>query len=90
MLSPNFPSHYDNNHECIYSIETEAGKGVRLSARSFRLREGDTLKVRAPLPRDAVPPSPGRSARPSTPLDAGTRVSMRHPARTRFPVYPRV
>ncbi|XP_036084876.1 CUB and sushi domain-containing protein 1 isoform X1 [Rousettus aegyptiacus] len=45
LLSPNFPSHYDNNHECIYSIETEAGKGVRLSARSFRLREGDTLKV---------------------------------------------
>ncbi|XP_019508240.1 PREDICTED: CUB and sushi domain-containing protein 1 [Hipposideros armiger] len=45
LLSPNFPSNYDNNHECIYKIETEAGKGIRLRARSFRLFEGDTLKV---------------------------------------------
>lgn len=45
LLSPNFPSNYDNNHECIYKIETEAGKGIRLRARSFQLLEGDTLKV---------------------------------------------
>lgn len=46
LLSPNFPSNYDDHHECIYSVETEAGKGVRLWARSFQLAEGDTLKVR--------------------------------------------
>ncbi|NP_444401.2 CUB and sushi domain-containing protein 1 precursor [Mus musculus] len=45
LLSPNFPSHYDNNHECIYKIETEAGKGIHLRARTFQLFEGDTLKV---------------------------------------------
>lgn len=45
LLSPNFPSNYDNNHECIYRIETEAGKGVQLRAHSFQLYEGDTLKV---------------------------------------------
>ncbi|XP_075853394.1 CUB and sushi domain-containing protein 1 isoform X2 [Microcebus murinus] len=45
LLSPNFPSNYDNNHECIYRIETEAGKGVHLRARSFQLFEGDILKV---------------------------------------------
>ncbi|XP_025249248.1 CUB and sushi domain-containing protein 1 [Theropithecus gelada] len=45
LLSPNFPSNYDNNHECIYKIETEAGKGIHLRARSFQLFEGDTLKV---------------------------------------------
>lgn len=46
LLSPNFPSNYDNNHECIYKIETEAGKGIHLRARSFQLLEGDILKVR--------------------------------------------
>ncbi|KAF3825613.1 hypothetical protein GH733_005595, partial [Mirounga leonina] len=45
LLSPNFPSNYDNNHECIYKIETEAGKGIHLGARSFQLLEGDVLKV---------------------------------------------
>uniref|UniRef100_A0A5G2R948 CUB and Sushi multiple domains 1 n=1 Tax=Sus scrofa TaxID=9823 RepID=A0A5G2R948_PIG len=45
LLSPNFPSNYDNNHECIYRIETEAGKGIHLRARSFQLFEGDVLKV---------------------------------------------
>nr|XP_055205502.1 CUB and sushi domain-containing protein 1 isoform X1 [Gorilla gorilla gorilla] len=45
LLSPNFPSNYDNNHECIYKIETEAGKGIHLRARSFQLSEGDTVKV---------------------------------------------
>lgn len=49
LLSPNFPSNYDNNHECIYKIETEPGQGVQLRARSFQLCEGDTLKVRAAL-----------------------------------------
>ncbi|KAI4529740.1 hypothetical protein MG293_020418, partial [Ovis ammon polii] len=45
LLSPNFPSNYDNNHECIYQIETEAGKGIHLRAQSFQLFEGDILKV---------------------------------------------
>uniref|UniRef100_A0A8C8Z1I0 CUB and Sushi multiple domains 1 n=1 Tax=Prolemur simus TaxID=1328070 RepID=A0A8C8Z1I0_PROSS len=45
LLSPNFPSNYDNNHECIYRIETETGKGIHLQARSFQLFEGDILKV---------------------------------------------
>ncbi|XP_070454474.1 CUB and sushi domain-containing protein 1 isoform X2 [Equus przewalskii] len=45
LLSPNFPSNYDNNHECIYKIETEAGKGIHLRARNFQLSEGDVLKV---------------------------------------------
>lgn len=55
LLSPNFPSNYDNHHECIYSIETEAGKGIRLWARTFQLQEGDTLRVKAP-PDPAPPP----------------------------------
>lgn len=46
LLSPNFPSNYDNNHECIYKIEAEAGKGIHLRARNFQLSEGDVLKVR--------------------------------------------
>ncbi|XP_066403389.1 CUB and sushi domain-containing protein 1 [Molothrus aeneus] len=45
LLSPNFPSNYDNNHECIYKIETEAGKGIHLRARTFQLHEGDIVKV---------------------------------------------
>lgn len=61
LLSPNFPSNYDNHHECIYSIETEAGKGIRLWARTFQLQEGDTLRVKAPP--DMAPP-PGWGALP--------------------------
>ncbi|XP_045432188.1 CUB and sushi domain-containing protein 1 isoform X1 [Pipistrellus kuhlii] len=45
LLSPNFPSNYDNHHECIYSIETEAGQGIRLWARTFELQAGDSLRV---------------------------------------------
>lgn len=45
LLSPNFPSNYDNNHECIYRITTERGKGIRLKAESFTLQDGDYLKV---------------------------------------------
>uniref|UniRef100_A0A3Q3NCL8 CUB and Sushi multiple domains 1 n=1 Tax=Mastacembelus armatus TaxID=205130 RepID=A0A3Q3NCL8_9TELE len=45
LLSPNFPSNYDNNHECIYCITTEKGKGIRLKAESFSLQDGDYLKV---------------------------------------------
>ncbi|KAM4592287.1 CUB and sushi domain-containing protein 1-like [Odontesthes bonariensis] len=45
LLSPNFPSNYDNNHECIYRITTEKGKGIRLKAESFSLQDGDYLKV---------------------------------------------
>lgn len=45
LLSPNFPSNYDNNHECIYSITTEKGKGIGLKPESFLLQDGDNLKV---------------------------------------------
>ncbi|XP_075454326.1 CUB and sushi domain-containing protein 1 [Ascaphus truei] len=45
LLSPNFPSNYENNHECIYKIDTQAGKGIHLRARTFQLYEGDILKV---------------------------------------------
>uniref|UniRef100_A0AAX7U1R5 CUB and Sushi multiple domains 1 n=1 Tax=Astatotilapia calliptera TaxID=8154 RepID=A0AAX7U1R5_ASTCA len=45
LLSPNFPSNYNNNHECIYRITTEKGKGIRLKAESFSLQDGDYLKV---------------------------------------------
>ncbi|XP_013375174.1 PREDICTED: CUB and sushi domain-containing protein 2 isoform X4 [Chinchilla lanigera] len=45
LLSPNFPVNYNNNHECIYSIQTQPGKGIHLKARSFELAEGDVLKV---------------------------------------------
>ncbi|XP_039692963.1 CUB and sushi domain-containing protein 2 isoform X4 [Pteropus medius] len=45
LLSPNFPVNYSNNHECIYSIQTQPGKGIQLKARAFELSEGDILKV---------------------------------------------
>ncbi|XP_063329321.1 CUB and sushi domain-containing protein 1-like [Pelmatolapia mariae] len=44
LLSPNFPSNYNNNHECIYRITTEKGKGIRLKTESFSLQDGDYLK----------------------------------------------
>ena len=47
LLSPNYPGYYSNNHECIYSIQTQPGKGIQLRARDFRLEEDDVLKVRA-------------------------------------------
>ncbi|XP_036397589.1 CUB and sushi domain-containing protein 1-like [Megalops cyprinoides] len=45
LLSPNYPAYYSNNHECIYSIRTQPGRGVQLRARDFHLQEGDLLKV---------------------------------------------
>ncbi|XP_070324528.1 CUB and sushi domain-containing protein 2 isoform X4 [Odocoileus virginianus] len=45
LLSPNFPVNYSNNHECIYSIQTQPGKGIQLKAKAFELSEGDVLKV---------------------------------------------
>lgn len=45
LLSPNFPVNYNNNHECIYSIQTQPGKGIQLRAKAFELAEGDLLKV---------------------------------------------
>lgn len=54
LLSPNFPSNYDNNHECIYQITTEKGKGIRLKAESFSLQDGDYLKVRRRTNRDIM------------------------------------
>lgn len=47
LLSPNFPTNYDNNHECIYRVTTEKGKGIRLKAENFSLQGGDYLKVQA-------------------------------------------
>lgn len=46
LLSPNYPLNYDNNHECIYRIETDRGKGIQITASTFQLHEGDFLKVR--------------------------------------------
>lgn len=46
LLSPNYPGYYGNYHECIYSIQTQPGKGIQLWARDFRLDEDDMLKVR--------------------------------------------
>ncbi|XP_072107222.1 CUB and sushi domain-containing protein 1a [Mobula birostris] len=45
LLSPNYPVNYENNHECIYRIETQPGKGISLRARTFNLQEGDVVKV---------------------------------------------
>ena len=45
LLSPNYPGYYGNDHECIYSIQTQPGKGIQLRARDFRLEEDDMLKV---------------------------------------------
>ncbi|KAK9526222.1 hypothetical protein VZT92_014933 [Zoarces viviparus] len=45
LLSPNYPGYYGNNHECVYSIQTQPGKGIQLRARDFRLEEDDLLKV---------------------------------------------
>ncbi|GCB63420.1 hypothetical protein scyTo_0000154 [Scyliorhinus torazame] len=45
LLSPNYPANYENNHECIYRIETQPGKGICLRARMFKLQQGDVVKV---------------------------------------------
>ncbi|XP_059839979.1 CUB and sushi domain-containing protein 3 [Hypanus sabinus] len=45
LLSPNYPLNYENNHECVYSIQVQAGKGINISARTFHLAQGDTLKI---------------------------------------------
>ncbi|XP_026879255.2 CUB and sushi domain-containing protein 1 [Electrophorus electricus] len=45
LLSPNFPANYDNNHECIYHVQTDNGRGIQLVASTFQLREGDFLLV---------------------------------------------
>ncbi|MBN3314648.1 CSMD3 protein, partial [Atractosteus spatula] len=45
LLSPNYPLNYENNHECIYSIQVQAGKGINVSARTFHLAQGDILKI---------------------------------------------
>ena len=46
LLSPNYPSDYDNSHECVYSIQVQAGKGINISASNFQLAQGDILKVK--------------------------------------------
>ncbi|XP_073089715.1 CUB and sushi domain-containing protein 2 isoform X4 [Manis javanica] len=45
LLSPNFPANYNHHHECIYSIQTQPGKGIQLKAKTFELSAGDVLKV---------------------------------------------
>ncbi|XP_028834623.1 CUB and sushi domain-containing protein 3-like isoform X3 [Denticeps clupeoides] len=45
LLSPNFPRNYDNNHECIYNVQVQAGRGINISAGTFHLAQGDILKV---------------------------------------------
>uniref|UniRef100_A0A8C2LF69 CUB and Sushi multiple domains 3 n=1 Tax=Cricetulus griseus TaxID=10029 RepID=A0A8C2LF69_CRIGR len=45
LLSPNYPLNYENNHECIYSLQVQAGKGINISARTFHLAQGDVLKI---------------------------------------------
>ncbi|MEE6484219.1 hypothetical protein FKM82_013795 [Ascaphus truei] len=45
LLSPNYPVNYSNHHECIYSIQSQPGKGIQLRARTFQLHPGDVLKV---------------------------------------------
>lgn len=31
LLSPNYPMNYDNNHECIYSIQVTLSEDAQLS-----------------------------------------------------------
>ncbi|XP_078449693.1 CUB and sushi domain-containing protein 3 isoform X2 [Lampetra fluviatilis] len=45
LLSPKHPQKYDDNHECIYSVQVKPGMGIRLTARTFRLGPGDSLKI---------------------------------------------
>ncbi|XP_056125886.1 CUB and sushi domain-containing protein 3 isoform X4 [Rhinichthys klamathensis goyatoka] len=45
LLSPNYPHNYENNHECIYNIQVQGGKGINISANSFHLAQGDVLKI---------------------------------------------
>uniref|UniRef100_A0ABM5ESZ5 CUB and sushi domain-containing protein 2 isoform X2 n=1 Tax=Pogona vitticeps TaxID=103695 RepID=A0ABM5ESZ5_9SAUR len=45
LLSPNYPLNYNNDHECIYSIQTQPGKGIQLKARAFDLEGRDVLKI---------------------------------------------
>eukprot|EP00062_Callorhinchus_milii_P016178 gi/632967218/ref/XP_007899854.1/ PREDICTED: CUB and sushi domain-containing protein 3 [Callorhinchus milii] len=45
LLSPNYPMNYEINHECVYSIQVQTGKGINISARTFQLANGDSLKV---------------------------------------------
>ncbi|XP_072548530.1 CUB and sushi domain-containing protein 3 isoform X2 [Salminus brasiliensis] len=45
LLSPNYPLNYENNHECIYNIQVQTGKGINISASAFHLAQGDVLKV---------------------------------------------
>uniref|UniRef100_A0A673GR16 CUB and sushi domain-containing protein 3-like n=1 Tax=Sinocyclocheilus rhinocerous TaxID=307959 RepID=A0A673GR16_9TELE len=45
LLSPKYPRNYENNHECIYNIQVQAGKGVNISASTFNLSHGDVLKL---------------------------------------------
>lgn len=57
LLSPNYPMNYENNHECVYSILVQTGKGINITASSFHLAPGDALKVRgftAPFSKDKL------------------------------------
>lgn len=54
LLSPNYPLNYENNHECIYNIQVQRGKGINITASSFRLAQGDILKVSRAARRSPV------------------------------------
>lgn len=54
LLSPNYPLNYENNHECIYNIQVQRGKGINITASSFRLAQGDILKVSRAARRSLV------------------------------------
>uniref|UniRef100_A0A8D2LT52 Uncharacterized protein n=1 Tax=Varanus komodoensis TaxID=61221 RepID=A0A8D2LT52_VARKO len=46
LLSPNYPLNYENNHECIYSIQVQAGKGINISFLAFDTEAShDILRV---------------------------------------------
>ncbi|TSN48501.1 CUB and sushi domain-containing protein 1 [Bagarius yarrelli] len=45
LLSPNYPANYDNNHECIYRVQTDNGKGIQLLSSDFQLHDGDFLQI---------------------------------------------
>ncbi|XP_066292184.1 CUB and sushi domain-containing protein 1-like isoform X9 [Branchiostoma lanceolatum] len=47
VLSPNYPSTYGYNRNCIYTISVQPGQGIRLTVRDFVTENGDDyLQIR--------------------------------------------
>ncbi|CAH1273504.1 CSMD1 [Branchiostoma lanceolatum] len=47
VLSPNYPSTYGYNRNCIYTISVQPGQGIRLTVRDFRTEVSDDyLQIR--------------------------------------------